>query len=115
MKGYQVTFFTRQDQRHNKKPMTEWLVGTARELGIRGVTVLAASEGFGHHKRVHSAHFFELADQPLEIVLAMSDAECEQLFAHLNKEGVHLFYVKSAVEFGTLGVADDVKPGEETP
>jgi PII-like signaling protein len=103
MNGFQITFFTQQDHRHHHKPLAEWLLFSARELGIRGATVLAASEGFGKHRRIHSAHFFELADQPQEIVMAVTEEESERLFAFLVKEDVHLFYIKTRVEFGTLG------------
>ncbi|HLA35364.1 MAG TPA: DUF190 domain-containing protein [Rhodocyclaceae bacterium] len=103
MKGYQISFFTQQDRRHHHKPLAEWLMLTARDLGLRGATVVAASEGYGQHRRVHSAHFFELADQPQEVVLVATEAETERLFARLKNEGVHLFYVKTPVEFGVLG------------
>ena len=106
MNGYQITFFTQQDHRHKGKPMGDWLVHLAQELGLRGATLMAAGEGFGHHGRIHSAHFFELADQPLEVVMALSAQEADRLFERLNAEGVHLFYVKMAVEFGTLGGPD---------
>lgn len=38
MKGFQITFFTQQDRRHHHKPMAEWLMLAARDLGIRGAT-----------------------------------------------------------------------------
>ena len=103
MNGYQITFFTPQDRRHRGKQIGDWLVQLAKEMGVRGATMIAAAEGFGKHHRIHSAHFFDLADQPLEVVMAISAEECDRLFARLRAEGVHLFYVKSAVEFGTLG------------
>lgn len=106
MKGYQITFFTQQDRRHGHTPLAEWLMLAARDLGIRGATIIAASEGYGHHRRIHSAHFFELADQPQEVVMALNEEEANQLFALLEKEGVHCFYVKSPVEFGVLGEPD---------
>lgn len=105
MKGYQITFFTQQGHRHHHKPVAEWLLLAARDLGLRGATIVAASEGFGHHRRIHSVHFFELAEQPQEVVMAVNEEECERLFELLEREGVHLFYVKSPVEFGTLGEA----------
>jgi PII-like signaling protein len=103
MNGYQITFFTQQDKRHHHKPLADWLVHLAQEMGLRGATVVAGSEGFGHHGRMHAAHFFELADQPLEVTMALTDEETEHLFARLRAENVHVFYVKTAVEFGTLG------------
>ena len=106
MNGYQITFFTQQDHRHKGKPVGEWLVHLAKELGLRGATLMAAGEGFGHHGRIHSAHFFELTDQPQEVVMALSAEETDRLFERLKAEGAHLFYVKMAVEFGTLGEPD---------
>jgi PII-like signaling protein len=106
MKGYQITFFTQQDRRHGHTPLAEWLMLAARDLGIRGATIIAGSEGYGHHRRIHSAHFFELADQPQEVVMALNEEEASKLFALLEKEGVQCFYVKSPVEFGVLGEPD---------
>ncbi len=103
MTGYQITFFTEQNQRHKGKPVGDWLLHVAREMGLRGATVLPAGEGFGHRGRIHSAHFFELADQPIEVVMALTEEESERLFTRLVAEGVHLFYVKAPIEFGTLG------------
>jgi uncharacterized protein len=106
MKGYQVTFFTQQDHRHRGKPVGEWLVHLAQEMGLRGATLVAAGEGFGHDRRMHSAHFFELADQPMEVVMALSEEETGRLFTRLEAERIHVFYVKAPVEFGTLGESD---------
>ena len=106
MKGYQITFFTQQDRRHKHQPMAEWLMLAARDLGVRGATIVAGSEGYGQHRRIHSAHFFELADQPQEVVMAVSEDEAQRLFDFLKEEAVHLFYVKTPVEFGTLGEAE---------
>jgi len=65
--------------------------------------LIAAAEGFGHNGKFHSAHFFDLADQPVEVVLAVSEAEAECLFARLREANVKVFYVKTPVEFGVLG------------
>ncbi|NQD92609.1 DUF190 domain-containing protein [Pseudomonas sp. CrR25] len=103
MQGYQVTFFTQQNRRHAGKMLADWLVHLAQELHLRGATLMSGVEGFGHDGRLHSSHFFELADQPMEIRLALSEEECERLFARLEQEDIALFYVKTPVEFGTLG------------
>jgi PII-like signaling protein len=107
MKGYQITFFTQEDRRHDGKPLADWLVRLARDMGLRGATLIPASEGFGHGGRVHSAHFFELADRPLEVVMAVTAGEAIALFARLRAEGVEVFYVRTEVEFGTIGREGD--------
>ena len=103
MNGYQISFFTVQDHRHKGKPVGDWLMHLAQELGLHGATLVACSEGFGHHGRIHSAHLFDLAEQPQEIQIAVSFEDAERLFARLKAEGVHLFYVKTPVEFGMFG------------
>ena len=103
MHGYQLTFFTQQDHRHHGKSLAHWLVQEARAMGIGGATLLAASEGFGHHRRIHSVHFIELTDQPLEVVMAVTAEEADRLFARLKAEKVRIFYSKTPVEFGTTG------------
>ncbi|WP_180130882.1 DUF190 domain-containing protein [Rhodoferax sp. BLA1] len=105
MNGYQVTFFTQQDRRNHGLPLADWLLKAARDLGIAGGTVLAASEGLGHDRRLHSAHFFELADQPVEVTFALSEAEVSALFALLAQENIRLFYTKVPVEYGVIGAA----------
>lgn len=103
MDGYQVTFFTQQDRRHGHQPMHEWLMQQAQALGIRGSTAVVGAEGYDHQGRMHSAHFFELADQPIAVTLAATAPQIDALFAHLQAQGAEVFYVKSAVEFGRLG------------
>jgi PII-like signaling protein len=103
MKGYQLTFFTQQDRKHGREPLAEWLLLTARRLGIEGATIIPASEGYGHGGRIHSAHFFELADQPQEIVMAATEEDVSRLFDTLQREGVHLSYMKTPIEFGVIG------------
>ena len=103
MNGYQLTFFTQQTHRHRGKPLAHWLVEQARALGIHGATLIGASEGFGHRGRIHSTHFIDLADQPIEVVMAVTLEECDRLFRILRDEKVKIVYVKASVEFGTIG------------
>jgi len=103
MQGFQLTFFTQQDRRHGGKPLGEWLLAEAHRLGIGGATLLTGSEGYGHGGKIHSAHFFELADQPVEVTMAVSAPEAERFFARLSEAGVKVFYAKTPIEFGTTG------------
>lgn len=103
MQGYQLTFITPQDRRHAGRPLSEWLLQAARQLGIRGATLLAAAEGYGQHQRLHAAHFFELADQPVMVLLALDDDEWQRLSQYLRDEAVEVFYIKTPAEFGLTG------------
>ncbi|MBK5647565.1 MAG: DUF190 domain-containing protein, partial [Acinetobacter sp.] len=84
MNGYLVTFYTEMNQRYKNTQIHEWLLDITRQLGFKGATVIQGSEGIDHTGRLHSAHFFELVDQPVQIQLALSEAESEQLFTHLD-------------------------------
>lgn len=103
MNGFQLSFLTVQGHRHAGKPVAEWLVQAAMDMGLRGATIITGTEGFGKHRRIHSAHFFELTDQPVEVVMAVTEEESQRLFDRLRAEGIHVFYVKAPVEFGVLG------------
>lgn len=103
MQGYQLTFFTQQDRKHRTLPLAHWLLEEARNIGISGATLITASEGFGHERKIRSAHFFDLADQPLEVTMAASEANADRLFARLKEEGVNIFYIKTPIEFGMTG------------
>lgn len=103
MKGYEITFFTQQDRLHGLEQMSEWLLLTARDLGLQGATIVTGSESYGHNRHIHSARFFQLADNPQEVVMIVTEEESKLLFDHLQKEDVQLFYVKKPVEFGMLG------------
>jgi uncharacterized protein len=103
MHGFQLTFFTQQDHKQDGLPLAEWLVREARQLKIGGATLVAAAEGYGRDRKLHAARFFELGDQPLEVTLAVTADEAEQLFAHLAEHKVKVFYVKMPIEFGVSG------------
>ena len=103
MKGYQLEFFMEQNSRKGHQPLYEWILDLARKEGLAGATVFMGAMGFGHHSRLHSAHFFELADQPVLVTMVVKEDEATRLFELIGKEKVQIFYVKMPVEFGTLG------------
>lgn len=103
MKGYQVTFFTEQSRMRDHQPLHEWLLHLGQSLGIQGGTSMVCAEGRGRSSKLHLAHFFSLSDQPIEVTMAMTEEQVTALFERLEKERVDVFYVKSLIEFGTVG------------
>jgi PII-like signaling protein len=103
MVGFQLTFFTQQDHRYQGKSLAQWLLEEARSMGIGGATLIAASEGFGHHRHLHQMHLINFPDQPLEVVMAVTAEEADRIFARLTAEKIKVFYSKTPVEFGTIG------------
>ena len=106
LQGLQLTFFTYQDREHHGKPLAHWLVEEARAIGIGGATLVAASEGFGHHRRIHSTHFIELASPPVDVTMVVTPEESERLFAKLDAEETNVFYTKVPIEFGTTAAEE---------
>ncbi len=103
MLGYQLTFFTQQDRSHKGKPLAKWLLEEAQAMGIGGATLIPAAEGFGHDGKLRSVGFFELTDQPLQVTMAVSQENAQQLFAKLKEEQINIFYVKTPIEYGMSG------------
>lgn len=103
MNGFQLTFFTQQDRRHGRTPLGEWLLREAKKLGLSGATLTGAGEGFGRDGKLHSAHFVELADQPIEVTMALSEVDVERMFQRLREEKINVFFVKTPIEFGMTG------------
>jgi uncharacterized protein len=103
VKGYQVSFITEQNQRIEGKPATEWLIRLAKDLGCTGTTTFAGVESFGSDGRRHSAKFFELLDQPIEIMMAVTEQQATAILEKINTTDTRLFYIKIPVEYGEIG------------
>jgi PII-like signaling protein len=105
MQGYQLTLFTIRNRKHGSKPLGQWLLEEAQRLGVRAASLISASEGYGQDDQVHSARFFELGDQPVEVSMALSTEELTRFMARLAEEQIKVAYTKVAVEYGTTGEA----------
>jgi len=71
--GCLLRIFVGESDRHEGKPLYEWLVLKAREAGLAGATVLRGIEGFGAHSRLHTAKILRLSED-LPIVIEIVDA-----------------------------------------
>lgn len=103
MLGYQLTFFTQQDRSRQGRPLAQWLIEEARGMGIGGATLTPAAEGYGHDRKLRSVHFFELTDQPVQVTMAVSEADAKRMLARIKEAGVNVFFVKTPIEFGMTG------------
>lgn len=100
--GSQLTFYTLRSRRHEGQYISDWLPKLAEQAGIHGITVADAIKGLGHDGTWHSASFFELTDQPIEIIMIADDESYTKLFILLEAEKPNLFYTKTAIEYGTI-------------
>lgn len=52
---------------------------------------------------MYAVHFFELAEQPVEVTFVVSAEAAKQLFARIEAESLRIFYVQAPVEYGITG------------
>ncbi|APF20122.1 DUF190 domain-containing protein [Caldithrix abyssi] len=90
-KGHLLRIFIGEDDRHEGKPLYEWIVHKAREAGLAGATVLRGLEGFGAHSRLHTAKFLRLSED-LPIIIEIVDT--------LDKIEAFLPIIDGAIEEG---------------
>ncbi len=71
--GCLLRLFMGEDDKHDGKPLYEWLVLKARERGLAGATVLRGIMGYGAHSRLHTFKIERLS-LDLPIVIEIVDA-----------------------------------------
>jgi len=76
---------------------------SSRRSWHSGCTVFSGVESFGADGRRHSARFFELADQPMEMVMAVTEEQANRLFERIAAMDTKIFYIKTPIEYGQLG------------
>ena len=73
--GYLLRIFIGESDRHNGKPLYEWLVLQAREHGLAGATVLRGVMGFGANTRVIHTFKIERLSEDMPMVVEIVDAK----------------------------------------
>ena len=80
--GYLLRVFIGESDKHEGKPLYEWIVLKAREQGLAGATVLRGLMGFGAHSRLHTFKVERLS-LDLPMVVEIVDAK-DKLEAFLS-------------------------------
>ena len=73
--GYLLRIFVGESDRHNGKPLYEWLVLQAREHELAGATVLRGIMGFGANTRVIHTFKIERLSEDMPIVVEIVDTK----------------------------------------
>lgn len=101
--GYLLRIFVGESDKHEGKPLYEWIVLKAREQGLAGATALRGMMGFGAHSRLHTFKIERLSlDLPivievvdaldkLEAFLALIDDNVTEGLATVEKVDVRLY------------------------
>jgi len=70
--GYLLRIFIGEADKHDGKPLYEWIVVAARAAGLAGATVLRGTMGYGAHSRMHTTRIERLSED-LPIVVELVD------------------------------------------
>ena len=100
---YLLRIFIGESDKHDGKPLYEWIVLLARAKGLAGATVLRGMMGFGAHSRIHTAKIERLSEDlpiiveivdtlvKLESFLALIDGAIDEGVATLEKAQVKFY------------------------
>ncbi len=67
-----------ESDRHEGKPLYEWIVAKCREMKIAGATVFLGLEGYGETAEMHKAHLVR-RDRPILITVVDSPENIQRL------------------------------------
>jgi uncharacterized protein len=83
--GCLLRVFVGEDDKHEGKPLYEWLVLKARQQGLAGATVLRGLMGFGAHSRLHTFKIERLSlDLPIVIEIVDTRPKLEAFLADID-------------------------------
>jgi uncharacterized protein len=80
--GYLLRIFIGESDKHDGKPLYEWIVQQARVQGLAGATAWRGMIGFGAHSRIHTSKIERLSED-LPVVIEIVDTQ-EKLEAFLD-------------------------------
>lgn len=104
MEGSFLRFYVREGDRHQGRPVWEWLLERANALGVRGGSAFRAMAGFGRHHLLHEARFFELAGSlAVEVEFIVTEGEARALLEVVQSQNLRLFYARTPASFGVTG------------
>ncbi|MBY0357044.1 MAG: DUF190 domain-containing protein [Candidatus Obscuribacterales bacterium] len=93
--GHLLRIFIGETDKHEGKPLYEWLLQEAKKSGLAGGTVLRGIAGFGASSRIHTAKLLDLSTD-LPIIVEIID--------ELTKIEAFLPVVDSAIKDGMATV-----------
>jgi PII-like signaling protein len=66
-----LTIYIGDSDKHGRKPLHLAIVELLHDEGISGATVLHGIEGYGSHKRIHTARILDLSGDLPEVIIAV--------------------------------------------
>jgi len=108
--GQLLRIFIGESDKHEGKPLYEWLVIKAKEHGLAGATVLRGLMGFGANSRIHTSKILRLSlDLPIVVEIVDTPERIQEFLAcietvvteglvTLEKAEVHIYRSNSKGE-----------------
>jgi len=109
MKGYEITFMAPRSRRQHGEPVLDAVVRIAQAHGVTRHTRRTDTESVGAGGRSHSAHFFELADEPEEVSFILVNGKTDELMRAVDAEGLCVFCIRREIEFFQFGAGPEAK------
>lgn len=113
--GRRLRVMIGESDKHDGKPLYEWLVLEARKRGLAGATVVRGLAGFGAHSRMHTAKILRLSEdlpivvefvdsrEKIEDFLTVVDAVVKEGLATVEPTEVRFYRPGGAAEPGPSG------------
>ena len=78
--GKLLRIFIGESNRHEGRPLYEWIVLQAKKMGLAGATVLRGMMGFGANSRIHASRILRLSEDMPIIIEIVDTAENLDMF-----------------------------------
>jgi PII-like signaling protein len=83
--GYLLRIFLGEADKHEGRPLYEWLVHHARERSLAGATVVRGLMGFGANSRIHTFKIERLSlDLPIIVEIVDTREKLESFLAEID-------------------------------
>jgi PII-like signaling protein len=94
--GYLLRIFIGESDKHEGKPLYEWLVLKAREQGLAGATVLRGAMGFGANTRV--IHTFKIEQLSMDMPMIVEIVDVKEKLESVTLEKAQIRFYKADKE-----------------
>jgi len=83
--GKLLRIFIGESDRHEGKPLYEWLIIQAKAHGLAGATVLRGIMGFGAGSRIHTSKILRLSlDLPIVVEIVDTDEKIQSFLTRIE-------------------------------
>lgn len=106
MKGFEIIFIAPRARLHDGRPVLDAVADLARIQGITRMARRETTQGVAADGHGHSAHFFELTDEPQELMFVLDGGEADKLLRAVEDSGVKVFCVRRQIDYWPLGETD---------